>query len=253
MTQAVTPSDFLPRKVIEMSESERKALPAIEWDPFTAPQYQHLRSKDAVGEWTIGHPPKNDPVDISYAAPMDEGEAYEDVFDKMQALKKRDVYVGHIEWMAENQKISPVEIGYAVDQEYAKAFIDLARRHSSEKSFETILEEGGFKFDYDLGARAPGSPNRLVYRKDDEKGGSFTVFYTVDQSVHLVHEKKNANGWENLFRFSLYSESQDGFMRPHPISPEIASPLSAACAMAVQMSNDWRPKYRASPKKRASP
>lgn len=253
MTKAVTPSDFLPRSTIEMSKEQRQALVEIEWDAFTAPQYQHLRSTNAVGEWHIGHPPEHDPVKISYTAPMSEGEEYEDVFEKMQALKAQGLYVEDIEWMAEHYKIAQTEIGYAIDQDAAKAFIELARRHEPGQSSEDVLVGGGFKFDYDLGPRTPGGPSRFVYRKEDERKGGFTVFYSPGHDVHLVHEKNGAKSWENLLRLSLYSEAMNGFLTPHPMSPEIADPLGAACEMAVHLSNTWRPQYRASSKKKASP
>lgn len=257
MTEAATPEDFPARKVLDLTPEERANLPGIEWDPFSAPQFKHLRSTNAVGEWMIGHPSQSgrhtEPVEISYRVPMEEGETYQDVRSKMNALEEKGIDAGHAEWSNEFAKMKHGEIGYALDQEVAKDFIELLRRHVPGRDVLDLLAENGFEFKHQMEPRTPGlSPTKAFY-KDDDQGGFFTLFWAEGEKAHLVHEKRGANGWENLLRLSTYKELQSGFLRPNPISPEVIDPVLAGVEMAVKISNEWRPAPSVSRKKKVSP
>lgn len=256
MTKAATPSDFPPRALIERSDDARSDLPDIEWQAYLAHRYQHMRSVGAIGSWQIGHPRDTthgpEPVKISYTSPLDEGENLGAVMEKMDDLEKSGLGAGDIEWVEQFNKMHAIEIGYAVDQDAARAVIEAMRRQSESETEVDILKSGGYRFKYNLPSRDLGLPDTSVYEKRDEKGGAFTVFFTPGACVHLTHEKKSSQHCTNLLQISRYEVSSDGFLMQFPMSPEVASPLAAVCKSAVALSNTWRPHYRASPKKRAS-
>lgn len=255
MTKALTPKDFPKHVVLDRTPEQRAALADIQWHGHTAPTYKHLHSVDAIGVWGIGHPSANgsgfEPVKISYSPPMEEGEDYKTLSAKMKTLEAEGLGAGDIEWNWTFSKMSPVEIGYAYDQDAARAFIDLARRQEPGQDAAQLLIEGGFKLQHTTEARSIGLDATQVFYKDDGNRGNFTVFLSPC-SLHMTHEKRGAHSWSNLLRMSTYQESYDGFLMPFLMSPEIANPIAAAAQMSVNLSNEWKPSP--SPRRRkASP
>lgn len=245
MTKAATPKDFPKHVALERTDEDRAALTDIQWHGYSAPAYKHLRSVDAIGVWNIGHPSANgggefEPVTISYSPPMEAGEDYKVLSEKMRSLEAEGLGAGDIEWNWTFSKMSPREIGYAHNQEAAKEFIELTRRQAPDQDPVQILIDGGFKLQHTIEARSMGLSATQVFYKEDDKRGHFTVFYSPEH-MHVTHEKRGSHSWSNLLRFGTYNEQQDGFLMPHALSPEMASPMAAAVKMAVKLSNEWKP------------
>lgn len=256
MTKLLTPKDCPPHQVLQLTPQERANLPDIQWISPTAPRYKHLRSVGAIGKWAIGHPSPNmdgfEPVTISYSPPMALGEDYKTLTDKLKVLEAQGLTAGDMEWDFEFSKMRETELGYAYDQDAARAFIELARRQEPGQDPIKILTDGGFKLEHTIEARSIGMEDTQVFYKEDAKRGHFSVFYSPSH-MHLTHEKRGAHSWSNLLRLGMHTQTYDDFFIAHTHSPEIANPMCAALEMAVKISNEWTPAPTVRRKRKASP
>lgn len=253
MALPATPDDLLrdfPHAPTPMSAAERGALPAVAWQAYTAPRYNHLRSTNTVGTWTIGHarpstvagrPPE--PVSVSYQRPFAPGQSYSDVSQAMEGLTVDDP-----QWWALGAITHARELGYVCDQAYAQRFVELARRQTEAVPVGQSLLDAGFR----LADHTVSDGQGLVYNRPDGRRGGFTAF-VHPTCVWLTHQRRGVTHWDNLFRLEIATQPHDGRgWIPAHWSPEVLSPLSAMAALAEDFVRTWAPTLRASPKRPGS-
>ena len=232
----MTQDALIPHIPTPMSDEERAALPPVEWQAYTAPAHRHLRTKNTVGVWYIGHPSSSrysqEPVELGYQLPMEPGETYQSLMAQSQSSGPEDP-----NWWLVGAKMSKREVGFVYDQEYAKVFIERALRNPPGKSAEEVLLDGGFTFEHDS---KNGDRTTRFFRKKDAKGGEFSAMYSGD-SLWLTHTKRHSHSWTNLISIHQESEGQSGTRIPSFFSPLVPDPLAAAADMAVYFTKHWQP------------
>jgi hypothetical protein len=242
-------TDLPAHQPLAMSPKERASLDEATWEAYTAPNYHHLMSTNTLGTWYIGSPrmvqlgrrPSNvglDPAAISYMAGLSPGEIYGDSSSKMDAFQPDDV-----EWLELFSHAHQQELGYAFSQDYARLFVDIARRQEASLSPEQVLLSAGFSFEHKIPASS-GREATQVYRKPAPKSGEFSVFLST-RSLSMMHQAKSSNYWTNLLNLRLFDEAQDGHLRPIFWSREVINPIAAAAECAVEIVKDWIPGTKA--------
>lgn len=248
MTTPMTHANLPPHQPLDLTQEQREQMPIVNWHNYTAPSYKHLKSTNTHGVWTIGHPMENsggfEPVSISYQLPLGEGETYASVMDE-----KKDLDFSCHEAWALWAKISPQEIGYAVDQDHAALFIEKALRQPSGVDPEKVLIDGGFIFQHEIESRLEGGPPTRVFRKKVGSNRFFSVMMSPG-SLWLMHEKSPSTSWDNLLRVSTFEEGNNTQIIPRFLSPHVANIVAAAADMSVYLSETWAPtsKVRRRPK-----
>lgn len=219
-----------------MTPAERAALPEVEWDAFTAPSHKHLRSVNTLGTWHIGHPMENggghEPVELSYQTAVAPGEDPSGFSDKLKTLDDSDP-----EWWRLMATRHRQEFGRVYNQDYAKVFVERARRAAPGQDPEAILKEAGFAFVHEIKEGRDSATK--VFRKHDDD--SFFSVFISPNSFWLMHEKNGAGHHTNLLSFHTTERASNGDLIPRFFSPEVAEPIAACADMATYFTEHWTP------------
>lgn len=236
----MTIQSFPAHAALPLSEQERQALPQIQWKAPCAPDYRFLESTNTLGTWHIGHPQSHgrsqEPVELGYQLPMEDGEGYPEVMAVLTQNTVEDEC-----WWRAMAKTRKQEIGFVHDQEYAKVFVERALRQPPGKPARQILQDAGFSFQHSFD-RHEGDKVEM-WKKEDDKRGVFSVALS-DHWLTLTHEKRHATHWTNLLSLRLGERGQGGLI-PRFHCPQVPDPLAAAADMAVYFSQHWKPSPKA--------
>jgi hypothetical protein len=246
--------DDLPAHVARpLSEAERSALPALDWQehepPYLPPSlkvvFEHgrLTAPECGGEWLIGAEEKNSHghVDIKFALSFPKEPA--EFRELMEA--SRGFETGSLEWFLSVNKTQQQELGRAGNQRWARLAVEALRHHSAAGDLEAQIVAGGFEYAHTVNNWAQ-LPVKIYYKH--LPGNHFLQLNLCPISASLQIEKNGSGCSDLIVSFHTNTQNQEDRWIPSLWPDVVADPARSIAFAVLETSHvfeqEWEPKPR---------